>query len=215
MLHNEVVMIEQRLRSSKAMLNMLLGRAADAPLGAPKPIEPADEPFDAAEIAGRRPELRQAEAAVRKAEASLEAGRKDATLPDFMVGVDYMQPDAWGGMFSITLPWLSPQKGAELRARELDSRAARMGLEALKNQSAFEARDALYRVEAAAKSIRLYREELEPKSVQANQIARTEFETARGTFVDLMETEGQLRVVRLGLAKAVAEHETAAADLRK
>lgn len=223
MLHNEVLFIQQRIGSAKAMLNSLLGRSPESALGPPadsKPSEPAFERDALLEKAKGRPEARLAELSIKRAEAAEHVADQEATLPDFELGVDYWQMpladgDAWGGMLSVSLPWLSPQKRAERTARQLESRAARMNQQNIQNQIAAEITDALLRLEAARRSLALYQGELEPKARQAVEVARGEYEKALGTFINLIETEAELRKIQLGLVRANSDLESAIIDLER
>src|SRR5262249_41872891 len=93
MLHTEVLAMQQMRGSARAAINTLLHRPAEAPLGEPREIVPSAEPFDLDELQARaqrsRPDVKAAELKVKATETSLRLARREATLPDFSVGVDY------------------------------------------------------------------------------------------------------------------------------
>src|SRR4051794_1666033 len=86
-LHTDVARIERERRSSRALLNALMDRAQDAPLGPPDalPVTPVDDrtglPADPATelektIDTRRAEVETARRAVRRTQASLDETRR-------------------------------------------------------------------------------------------------------------------------------------------
>lgn len=223
MLHNDVLFIEQRLESTKAAINALLNRPSGAPLGKPKEIAPVDERFDLDALQTQafeaRPELLAARLKRRSSEVAREFAERDATLPDFTLRVDYWQmpdmDDAWGGMLGINLPWITGKKSAEARKMDRLVRADELAVERIRNQVAWEVRDAWLRVEAARKSVVLFRGELLPTSEQSVQVSRIGYEKEKATFLDLLDAERSLRDVRLEYVRALAAYESAIADLEK
>src|SRR5262249_45582403 len=145
MLHTEVLAMQQMRGSARAAINTLLHRPAEAPLGEPREIVPSAEPFDLDELQARaqrsRPDVKAAELKVKATETSLRLARREATLPDFSVGVDYWQipnmPDAYAAMFSINLPWFTGKRSAETRRLEQALRADEAALDAVRSRAAF------------------------------------------------------------------------------
>lgn len=223
MLHNDVLFIQQKLESAKAAINVLLNRPVNAPLGKPKEISPADERFNLDELQAKavevRPELLAAKFRLRSSETAREFAHRDATLPDFSIGIDYSQmpemEDAWGGMIGVNLPWFTGKKSAEARRMDRIVRADELALQRIRNQIAWEVRDAYLRVEAARKSVVLFRGELLPKSEQSVEVSRASYEKERATFLDLLDAERSQRDVKLGYYRSLATYESAIADLEK
>lgn len=93
--HGTLVHMEPELRGAKALLNALMNRSLDAPMGPPAglqapTLEPTGVPGQAQDPEKHRPELAAAEASVRRTEALVQAARSDARMPSLMVGLDYM-----------------------------------------------------------------------------------------------------------------------------
>jgi len=223
MLHGEVLAMQQMRGSARAMINTLLHRPLDAPLGEPREIAPATEPLDLDELTARavqsRPELLAAEARVRATQASLRLAERERDLPDFSVGVDYWQvpngPDAYAAMFSINLPWFTGKRSAEARRLEQTLRADEAALDAARHRARFEVRDAWLRTESARKSAALLRTELVPKSAQTVEVSRASYEKDKSSFLDLLDSERSLRDVKLKYIQTLAQYESAAADLER
>ncbi len=222
-LHNEVFAIEQQLGSQRAAINILLNRPDGAPLGKPLDLSPAAAPLDLKEMQERaleaRPEARAARLKLLSSQTGLKLAERDAWQPDFSVGLDYWQmpreDDAWGGVFSFNLPWLTGKRFAEVRKLEHAARADEISLEAVRNQINYEVRDAYLRVEAARKSVLLFKGELIPKSQQSVDVSRSNYEKDRTTFLNLLEAERSLRDVKIKYHRAIAAHEAAMADLER
>jgi len=223
LLHNEVLVTEQRLGSARAAINVHLHRLPDAPLGPPREIVPVEETFDLKDLTMRalaaRPELKAAELRVRASKAGLTLADREAVLPDFELGVDYWQvpeeKDAFGAMLAINLPWLTGKKSAEARRMGHLLRADEAALDAARNRVRQEVLDAHLRVEAARKALALYRAELLPKSGQAVEVSRASYEKDKASFLELLDSERSLRDVKLRYHQSLASLESAAADLER
>jgi outer membrane protein TolC len=223
LLHNDVLSIEQKLGSARAEINVILHRPADAPLGEPREPVPVEESFDVKDLAAKalaaRPEVRAAELRVRSSRAGLRLAERESVLPDFTVEFGAMQmpeePDGWAGMFGINLPWLTGKKRAEARRMGHVLRAEEAALEGVRGRVLFEVRDAGLRVDAAARSLALFRRELLPKSAQGVEVSRAGYEKDKATVLDLLDAERSLRDVKLKYYQAVARYESAVADLER
>jgi len=222
-LQNEVLGTRQRIDSARAALNALLGRPAAAPFGKPKePAAPSDL-IDAQALSARalevNPDIRAAQFRIRAVKTQLQLAEREAVLPDFGVGVDYMQipgeSDAWAGMLSINLPWLTGKRRAEVRRLEETLRAEEAALETVRTRVLFEVRDAASRVEAARKSLVLFEGELLPKSGQSVEVSRSSYEKGTTSFLDLLDAERSRRDVRLRSYQARAQYASALADLER
>jgi outer membrane protein TolC len=223
LLHSEVLSMQQMRSSARAAINVLLHRPPEAPLGEPREMVPANDAFDLDELQARaqkaRPDLRAADFKVQSTRTSLGLARREASLPDFSIGVDYWQipnmPDAYAAMFSINLPWFTGKRSAEVSRLEQALRADEAALDAARSRASFEVRDAWLRTESARKTAMLVRSELIPKSGQAVEVSRASYEKDKSSFLDLLDSERSLRDVRLKYIQAVAQYESAAADLER
>src|SRR3990170_498778 len=120
LIYKDVIASEQRIFSAVARLNALLNRSADKGLATPKEpdfkkLEFALPDIEAAAL-DSRPELKAAEAVVKRREVEEELAKADANLPNFEVGGTYTNTqdptapqDSFGVMLSLNLPWLNPR----------------------------------------------------------------------------------------------------------
>jgi len=223
LLHTEVLSMEQMKASARAAINALLHRPVDAPLGEPREIVPAAEPFELAELQARalrsRPDLKAAELRVKATETSMRLAEREKNLPEFGIGVDYWQmpnmPDAYAAMISISLPWFTGKRSAEARRLEQALRADEAALDVFRNRVQLEVRDAWLRAEAARKTAALLRSELIPKSGQTVEVSRAAYEKDKASFLDLLDAERSLRDIKLKYIQSVTQYESAAADLER
>jgi outer membrane protein, heavy metal efflux system len=92
-LHRDLAHIEQERVSAQALLNALMNRPIEAPLGPPAEIDPqtlvASGGLEGSTYE-RLPELGAARASLRRSEAALDLARREGHWPSLTVGADYM-----------------------------------------------------------------------------------------------------------------------------
>jgi cobalt-zinc-cadmium efflux system outer membrane protein len=223
--HADVAMLEREQRSSRALLNTLMARAPDAPLGPPEELVPvAGGDVAALErgLEGRRPELDRAARAIRRSQALLEGVRREARFPELMVGVDYWYmpafPDfhqAYGAMVAINLPWLSGGRRAEERDAEETLSADRHALESARNAVRYQLTDAAARVDAARQSFAIVDQELLAQARRSLEAAQAEYAAGAGDAADIVEALRSYLQVRIERVRALAELASSQADLER
>ncbi len=225
-LHTDVANLEQERQSSRAQLNMLMGRAPEAPLG-PPPEEairlpgPGPSPAAApAEADERRPEIASAARMIQREEAALEVAQRSARWPAVTVGADYWylpqtESSAYGAMVMINLPWLNGRHRDEIAEAEHALAAERFALEAQRNQARFEVRDARVRVDAAAQAVRIIDGDLLPLARRSFDSAEAAYEAGQGSALALLEAERSYLQVRLERTRALARLDASRADYQR
>jgi outer membrane protein TolC len=224
-LHTDIASIEREHRSSRALLNALMDRSPEAPLGPPEDlVVPPTSDVAARERAAEanRPELGAAGRAVRRSEATLEEMRRAARFPSLMVGVDYwympMNSDAqhgYGAMVSLNLPWLSGRRRDQQREAEEVLRAEQHALASTRNAVRYEVRDAAARFEAARQSFQIIDQDLlglARRSWEATQAAYAAGQGDAGALLDALRSYLQVRIERL---RSLAELASSEADLER
>jgi cobalt-zinc-cadmium efflux system outer membrane protein len=213
-LHNDLAEIRQQRESNRLMLNSLMGRAPDAPLGPPAEIErsqsvPAITRLDE-ERSRSRPELAAAQRTLRRSEAALEAARISARRPSFMVGADYWlmptqdMPHAYGAMVTMSLPWLNPGRRADVREAEQQVAAERHAAQAIENVTAFELYDAMARLEAANTSLDLIESSVLPQAEKSLDATKAAFGVGQGSLLSLLDALRSYFQIRLEQSRAVS-----------
>jgi outer membrane protein TolC len=222
-LHTDVIDARQRLTSARALLNGLMARPADAPLGPPP--APAAEPvvLDRAQLASlqarSRPELGAADAELRRAEAERRMAAIERSRPDLMLEAGYvampedMNVHGYRVMVSLSLPWLSGRGSAGVRAADRAIEAARHGRAAAAIAARTELDDGIARVQAARETYELVDATLLPAAERAHDAALAGLIAPQGSAITLLQafrTRIDLRVERV---RALTRLATSVADL--
>jgi outer membrane protein TolC len=223
-LHTDVSRIEREQRSSRALLNALMDRAPDAPLGPPEALSVAPGADVASlerEVDARRPEVAAAARAVRRTEANLEATRRAARLPGVMIGLDYWyMPTAdvhhgYGAMLSLNLPWLTGRRAEEVREAEHTRRADEHALASTRNVVRYEVRDAAARVESARESFTIIDQELLAQARRSFEATQAAYAAGQGDAIGLIDALRSYLQVRIERVRALAELAASEADLER
>jgi len=227
-LHTDIADIEQQRTIARVMLNTLMARPPDAPLGPPPELRPSDvQPrIDQLErqLETARPDLISAAHTVKRSEASLAAARSTTYWPRFMVGADYwylptaMAPatqHAYSAMVSINLPWLNPRHWEDLREAEHTLEADRRALDSVRNVSLFQLHEAAAKLKAAQESFAVLDRDLLPQAVQSFEASRAGYSAGQGDAVALLDAFRSYLQVRLDREKALARVESSLADLER
>ena len=223
-LHTDLARIEREQRSSRALLNVLMDRPPEAPLGPPEDLTvvPSTEIVTLERsVDANRPEIGAAVRAVRRSEAALDVARRSAQFPNVMVGVDYWYMptmdvhQAYGAMVAINLPWLSGRHRDEEREAEQSVKAEQHALESTKNAVRYELHDAAARLESARQSFTIIDQELlaqARRSLEATESAYAAGQGDAGGLLDALRSYLQVRIERV---RALAELASSQADLER
>jgi outer membrane protein TolC len=225
---NKITWAEKEWITSHAKLNTLLNRSLAAPLEGPE--EPSVFPLalqfsDLERLAiEQRPELRALEANISRSEKAIELAERNRKYPDFMVGLQYwVAPDQsprhmYAPMLTLTLPfspWTRGKHDYEVQEALAERQMARSNRDAMKNMALLEVREMLAKVEAASKSVSIYRDGLLPQAEQSFQATLTAYQTGAVNFITLLDAQRSIRDIRLGYYKAVVEYEQSVAELER
>jgi outer membrane protein TolC len=224
---NKLTWAEKELTTSQAKLNTLLSRPPSSPLG--QPAEPALAPVDLQfskleKLAiEQRPELRALESSINKSERAVELAERNRKYPDFMVGLQYWYSDQspkhmYTPMVSLSIPfspWTKAKHEHEIEEALAERQAARANLAAMKNMTLFEVKEMSARVEAAMKSITIYRDGLLPQAEQSFQAAVAAYQVGGVNFMTLLDAQRTIRDVRMGYYKVLVDYEQSRADLER
>ena len=225
---NKLTWAEKDLTTSRAKLNTLMSRAPDSSLA--PPAEPAISPVDLRSpdlekrAIAQRPDLRNLQSSITRAEKALELADRNRKYPDFMLGLQYwFAPDQnprhmYAPMLTLSIPfspWTKGKHDDEIKEALAERQVARANLAAMKNIALFEVKDVSVKLEAAMKSISLYRDGLLPQAEQAFQAAVAAYQTGGINFMTLLDAQRTIRDVRMGYYKALVDYEQSRADLEK
>jgi cobalt-zinc-cadmium efflux system outer membrane protein len=224
-LHTDVARIEREQRSSRALLNALMDRPPEAPLGPPEDLT-VSPPMDVAPLERtletNRPEIGAAAHAVRRSQAMLEGARRAARFPNLMVGLDYWYVPqgaethhAYGAMVAINLPWLAGRHRDEEREAEAMVQAERHALESTRNAVRYELSDAAARVESARQSFTIIDQELLAQARRSLEATQAAYVAGQGDAVGLLDALRSYLQVRIERVRALADLASSQADLER
>lgn len=221
-LHNDVASIERDRATARALLNTLMARAPDAPLGPPGALEPTTE-GRSVELDGklevRRPEIAAAEYAVQSRASDLEAKQASARWPSFMVGLQYMympvdaEPHNYGVMLSMSVPWFNAAHAEAVRAAEAKLAAEESSLSSARLAARYELYEATERLRAARKSLTTIEGDLFPLAQQSFESAEAAYRGGQSDLAGVFDALSALLDIRIEGERARVRVALAMADL--
>jgi len=224
-LHTDVARIEREHRSSRALLNALMDRPLDAPLGPPEDLSVIAKGEVASlekNLDANRPEVDAATRAVRRSEAILDETRRSAQFPNVMVGLDYWYlptfadfHHAYGAMVAINLPWLSKRRREEQRSAEQSVQAEKDALESTRNAVRYELRDAASRLESARQSFTIIDQDLLAQAKRSLDATQAAYAAGGSDTIALLDALRSYLQVRIERVRALAELASSQADLER
>ncbi|MEP6668477.1 MAG: TolC family protein [Chthoniobacter sp.] len=215
----------QSVSEDETQLKVLMNRDAFSTLGRPGALpSPAHAHFPVEKLRGlllnNRPEVRSTAAGMTAATAKLELAKRE-WIPDPTVTV---QAQRYNGAaqaisevdagVSFNVPWLNAKK---YRAEEREARsgveAAQRALEGARAEALGLLHDQLQKIETFHHHVELFETRLLPKARQTVQTNRTNYESGRESFLDLVMSERSLRELEATYQQHLADCQTAVAEL--
>jgi outer membrane protein, heavy metal efflux system len=211
--------LEDSRRPLTAQFKAALGLTRDQP-DPPLPVKFESTPLELdaddvlASAFARNPQLKEAEAEVRLAEASIAQARK-SNVPDFSVGLQaevYSPPFYWP-QASMTLPVWRDKIAAQIAAAQAGKRAAEARLSAERIGITVDFVLRTYDYREIIRNLALLENQLIPKSWQSLQIARASYLSGQIDFFNLMDAERTWLDFQLQDVQERTRRETTLADL--
>lgn len=218
---NDSLMLAQERRSMAAMLNALLDRPRDSHV----PV--IHEHFNPLHFSFRldslvqtayahRPELKNMQAMTEMYQLSGRLARREY-FPDFMLSYTHRQmPEMqnWDAMVSFNIPLYFWRK-ENLRVQEADAnyQMATASLQSVRNMIRAEVESAFYKVEQAARSVRIFQNTVVPQAEQSLMASRAAYENNKTDFLMLLDSQRTLRDLKLAAHQALADFGTRLAEL--
>ena len=224
-LGNRVLVLAQRRQIGVAKLNTLMDRAPETELGslAGFSIRPVGYSLEVLKQMAieNRPELKAATLAIERNETAKALAQK-AYYPDFMVDFSYWNvrnnTNRWMLMVEAKVPiafWSKGKHDARLRQVEMEKRVWQADYEDIKNQVLYAVEEAFVNVQVAWNNVDLYQDVIIPQAQQTVETIKTNYETNRATFLNLVDSERTLLRFELDYYKALVAFEKGQADLER
>lgn len=219
---NELVTLEQEKETNAAMLNTLLNRSPEFPLG-----EPADpklqnlshelEELEALAVQAR-PELREAALAIEKSRTSVVLGRSEY-LPDIMLQYRrrnmVMGTDSHDAMVGFSVPLWFWRQGAMVREAKAERDMAKAEYQAMKNMTLFDVKNLLVKAQTARRLIDLYQTSVLPQAEQALKVTEAAYRSDKINFLELLDAVRTWLNFRLEHYEHLAQYEQFVAELER
>ena len=224
-LQNDRAELDQELVNATAMMNALLGRSAQTPIGHVTDVKLAkvsDSPEDlTARALDNRPELRGMKYELEMNNAELAASQRER-LPDLMVRGTYKQmkegTDQWAAMLSINIPiapWASGKYSGKIEENSLAARATEQSLADMRNMIQAEVREKWAKTSAKWQQIERFRQVILPQSEQSLQSTLAAYETNRADFLSLLDSYRMLQMLKMDYYMLVSEYFANVAQLER
>ena len=219
---NELVTLRQEKETNTAMLNTLLNRPPEAPLGFPMDPDPRTLKKNLSDLEvlalESRPELRGAAIAVDKS-GTQEALSRSEYLPDIMLQYRRremeMGVDSHDAMVGFTLPLWFWKQGAMGREARAERAMAQAEFIAMKNRTRYDVKSLFVKVQTAQRLIELYQTSVLPQAEHALKIAEASYRADKMSFLDLLDAVRSLLQFRLEHYEHFAQSEQFKADLER
>lgn len=220
MLKEQRLQWERDLTMAQARMNALLERAPQSMIPAPGEL-PAFYALPAEEILAERvlahPQLEELADEERAAEARQRLAEKER-FPKFSVSAGYNSMWADPTMrpmvgLSLTVPIDQGKYRAAIDAAHAEARRAESTLEDRRAALLADLSADYAAVREAAQSVALYRDELMPLAQSTLDVARTEYGSGRGDFLNVLTAEQHRLDTELGLARMQSDYFRELAEL--
>jgi len=223
---NEGINLQQERKSAEAMINALLSRPIDQPLG--YVLDPgADFPPLAFEqlkplALENRPELQAIRSNIDMSGAELALAKREY-YPDLMVRLMYKDmamtsDDFWAAMAGVNIPlafWSGGKYRGKVQEQKINMRKADEDYRAMENMALFEVQDALVRVQTHRNLVQLYQYTVIPQAEQTLQSTIALYQTGKTEFLMLIDAYRMVLMARLDYHEAVMNYMASQAALEQ
>lgn len=225
-LANEQIALQEEEEIAKGMLNVLLNRAPQSPLGQATAPERGALSFNLEELQSialaYRPMVHHDSLSVVQGRVAQALARQQY-WPDFEVALKYVTSPMEGfrgftAMAGVSLPF-APWAIKKQRGRVAETRAELHMKEALldntRNMIRLEVQEALLKVQSAQRAVALYRENILPQAEQALQTTLANYQTRQTDFLMLLDSYRMLQMSKMEFYEAQAKFEMSLAALER
>lgn len=223
MAFQERIMFKQKIESLKAMINALIGRSPELPLGRPEETieEEPNIPEDLIKMAlEHSPEIKEKERVLEWSTLKLEEARLQY-YPDFTItGTVSLKPrpyeDMWDLTASINIPiFYRKKQRMGILEKEAEREEAYHGLLGAKQIVLSNIIETLSMIKASQELMKLYRDAFIPKAEQSLEANLSSYRSGRVELVQVIKSLNRLIDYKLLYWQQVTERQKAIARLER
>ncbi len=225
-LANEQITLAQQEETAKAMLNILLNRPPQSPLGLTVLPERTARAFNLEELQhtalATRPMIQHDSLSVVQSRVAKSLARRQY-WPDFNVSLEYVTSPldgfrGWTTVAGISLPfapWTVKRQRGMVEETVADISMKEAMLNNTKNMILFAVKDALVKVQTQQRLIDLYRATVLPQAEQSLRATIAAYQTQQTDFLSLLDSYRMLQMFKLEYYEATAMYEMNLAMLER
>ncbi|MBA7672517.1 Cobalt-zinc-cadmium resistance protein CzcC [subsurface metagenome] len=227
---DKILILNQRRRAIAAELNALLNRRPDSFIGEVEEFEVPELRFELEKLyewaREMRPELRKAQHFIAKNKESLKLAKKNY-FPDFRLMFDYIDigggtttnikdgRNSWMASVGINIPiWRKRLHAAEAEAAT-KLKASQDSYKNVQNETLSRVNELFFEVETVSEQVNLYKYSLLPQAEQSLKASEVGYLTGKVDFLDLLDAERMVLLIRIGYFKTIADLGKSLAQLER
>lgn len=221
-MQNMLITLNQEKETNQAMLNTLLNRDPQTPLGIPEePSSPSmkeDLIHLETQALETRPDLREAALGVERSGTAVGIARSDY-LPDLML--QYRQrnmmngPDSRDAIVGFSVPLWFWKQGAMVKEAKADRKMAQAEYQTMKNMTLYDVKNLFVKVQTAQRLIDLFQTSVIPQAEEALKVAQAGYQSDKLNFLDLLDASRSLLGFRLEQYQHITDYEISLAELER
>lgn len=223
-LATDIMNLKEEQAAKKARLNTLINKDPEDPLGAPVLTEAISFNTDIISLYRQtlenRPELLIFSYAIEKNKYAKSLAKR-SFFPDLLAGlvargITGGSIGPWDLMLSFTVPiWFWSKQRYEVKEAIANLEEAEAAYQDMKNKALAETRDLVARIEIAKNKVKLYQSDLMPILENSIAVSLAAFQTGKGDFLALLDSQRMLIETKMDYFKAVVEYNMNLADLER
>jgi len=227
---DKILILNQRRRAIAAELNALLNRRPDSFIGEVEEFEVPELRFELEKLyewaREMRPELRKAQHFIAKNKESLKLAKKNY-FPDFRLMFDYIDigggtttnikdgRNSWMASVGINIPiWRKKLHAAEAEAAT-KLKASQDSYKNVQNETLSRVNELFFEVETVSEQVNLYKYSLLPQAEQSLKASEVGYLTGKVDFLNLLDAERMVLLIRIGYFKTIADLGKSLAQLER
>lgn len=223
---NDGLILQKEKHVKEAMINTLLSRPANAPLGFVPDVEREVPQWTYDQVQGlaleNRPELKAMNFNIEMNKAEVSAARREY-YPDIMAKLTYKdmahtKDDFWSAMVGISIPlapWSGGKYTSKVEENELNVRTAENEYSSMKNMVLYDVQQSLVNVQTNHNLVFLYKNTVIPQAEQTLQSTIASYQTGKTEFLMLIDAYRMVLMAKLDYYMAIMNYMSSQAQLEQ